>query len=611
TEGKPDFDGSRQATFPIYHYNGDWHEYTVPFESEEDLTRLRLDVGGRAGNVEISWIELANVNGLEAPWVEVPVAFHTQPSQPTLFQVRDEHGKPTMAAFIIRDEQGRVYPTQAKRLAPDFFFQPQIYRRDGESVRLPAGRYQVTCSRGPESVPEVQTLVVGIKPAKLSYQVRRWIDPSRRGWWSGDHHIHAAGCQHYSKPTEGVLPQDMARHIQGEDLKVGANLTWGPGFDHQKQFFSGKEDKVSLYPYLLRYDVEVSGFGSHESGHLCLLRLKNQIYPGGDSYQHWPTLGLNTLRWAKKQGAVCGPAHSANGLTNLTSQRVASRDGPNGLPSYAIPAYDGIGANECIVDVTHEVPGPDGSLVPAVDFISSMDTDRKAEWNIWYHVLNCGFRTRVSGETDFPCISGERVGLGRVYVKQKGRLTYDGWCEGIRAGRSYVSDGYHHLMDFAVNPLNAAGKIVAGKTVLLGEQNSEVRLARSGRIRLSAFVAARNSRAVQVPVEVVMNGYPIARKLIPADGKERQVTFEVGVPYSSWVALRIFPQAHTNPIFLIVKDKPIRSSRRSAEWCLRGVDQCWSQKQRFYRAAEQDDAKQAYNHARQVYQRILKECVAD
>src|SRR5687768_13063874 len=159
----------------------------------------------------------------------------------------------------------------------------------------------------------------------------------------------------------------MERHIQGEDLKVGANLTWGPCFDYQKQFFTGKVAKQSRYPYLLRYDIEVSGFGSHQSGHLCLLRLKEQIYPGGTSKDHWPTLGMNTLRWAKRQGAVCGPAHSSIGL-QPTQQRVDSPDGPGGLPSYAIPAYNGIGANEFIVDVTHQVPGPNGKLVPAVDF---------------------------------------------------------------------------------------------------------------------------------------------------------------------------------------------------------------------------------------------------
>src|SRR5204862_17026 len=110
-------------------------------------------------------------------------------------------------------------------------------------------------------------------------------------------------------------------------LKVGANLTWGPCFDYQKQFFCGTVDKVSQYPYLLRYDIEVSGFGSHQSGHLCLLRLKEQMYPGGESKDHWPTLCLNTLRWAKKQGALCGPAHSGWGLQVKGSElRLSKRD---------------------------------------------------------------------------------------------------------------------------------------------------------------------------------------------------------------------------------------------------------------------------------------------
>ncbi len=154
----------------------------------------------------------------------------------------------------------------------------------------------------------------------------------------------------------------MARHCQGEDLKIGANLTWGPCFDYQKQFFTGADDKVSRSPYLLRYDIEVSGFGSHKSGHLCLLRLKEQMYPGGESKDHWPTLCLNTLRWAQKQGALCGPAHSGWGLqpTPPTEE----------LPNDEIPPFNGIGANEYIVDVTHEVPGPDGKPVPAVDFLS-------------------------------------------------------------------------------------------------------------------------------------------------------------------------------------------------------------------------------------------------
>jgi hypothetical protein len=130
------------------------------------------------------------------------------------------------------------------------------------------------------------------------------------------------------------------------------------------------------------------------------------------------------------------------------------------LPNYTVPPFDGIGANEYIVDVTHRVEGPDGKLVPAVDFLSTVDTPYVWELNMWYHTLNAGFRTRISGETDFPCIYGERVGLGRSYVKLGDKLDFDAWCEGIRRGQNYVGDGRSHLIDFKVND------------VLVGEKGS-------------------------------------------------------------------------------------------------------------------------------------------
>ena len=537
--------------------------------------------------------------------VSVPAnfVFEAKSSIPVTFFVTDENGAPAMAAFLIRDGAGRVYPAQAKRLAPDFFFQQQIYRSTNETVRLPVGRYTVECSRGPESVPEVKTLVVTERAPSVRYVVDKWIDPSKSNWYSGDHHIHAAGCLHYDNPTEGVEPADMMRHVLGEDLKVGCCLTWGPCFDYQKRFFTGKPDDVSKYPYLLRYDVEVSGFGSHASGHLNLLRLKEQIYPGGNSKTHWPTLGMNTLRWAKKQGAVTGPAHSGNGLTRSVGRVANAMDGPGRLPNYDIPAYDGIGANEFIVDVTHEVPGADGKPTPAVDFISTMDTDRIAEFNMWYHVLNCGFRTRASGETDFPCISGERVGMGRVYAKVEGKLEFDQWVRALAEGRSYVSDGTTHLMDFTA---------VSGERSLeLGTQGSELRLPKAGELTFKVNAACRNTTRKTVPVELIVNGLPVASALLPTDGQIRPLSFKVGsaeIPKSAWVALRVGGSAHTNPFFVIVDNKPIRAGKHSAQWCLAGVEQCWKTKKATYHADELKQAEADYAHARAAYKKILAEC---
>ena len=543
------------------------------------------------------------------------VNFECRPARDLTFKVLDENGKPTTAGFEIRDAQGRVYPSQAKRLAPDFHFHPQIYRANGETVKLPEGDYQLRVSRGPEYLTGHQKFTMEKEPRELKVDLNRWVDPASRGWWSGDHHIHAAGCAHYNKPTEGVHAPDMMRHILGEDLKVGANLTWGPCFDYQKQFFTGSEDKVSKYPYLLRYDIEVSGFGSHQSGHLCLLQLKDQMYPGGDSTDHWPTLCLNTLKWAKKQGAVVGPAHSGWGLATRSNE----------LPNYEIPPFDGIGANEYIVDVTHEVEGPKGDLVPAVDFLSTVDTPMVWELNIWYHTLNVGYRTRISGETDFPCIYGERVGLGRSYVKVDGTLTYNKWCEGIRAGRNYVGDGRSHLMDFSVGGVE------------VGVDGSELRLAKAGqvtaRVDFSAWLdekinpivrgrgqhekpywhleRARVGASRMVPVELLVNGRPVARKEIAADGEIREVSFEVSIEQSSWVAMRVLGSSHTNPVWVLVDDQPVRTSKRSAQWCLDSVDQCWSQKERFIAKGELEDAKAAYAHAKKEYARRLSESQGD
>ena len=533
------------------------------------------------------------------------VVFRIDPSQDVMLRVRDERGQPTVASFTIEDRAGRVYPARAKRLAPDFFFQKQVYRADGETIKLPAGDFTVTCGRGPEYVPERRVVQMPARgtAAPLDFTLQRWIDPAAHGWYSGDHHIHAAGCSHYESPTEGVRPDDMMRQVLGEALAVGSVLNWGPSYYHQRQYFEGKDNRLSTPSTLLRYDLEISGFPSSHCGHLVLLRVREQDYPETRQIEDWPSWDLPILKWARRQGAVTGFAHSGWGL------QVAARD----LPNYEIPPFDGIGANEFIIDVTHDV----------VDFISTADTPYLHELNIWYHTLNCGFRTRVSGETDFPCITDERVGGGRSYVQVPDRLSYDAWCDGVRTGRSYVSDGYSHLMDFT-----AGG-------VAVGSNGSELSLERPGTVSLTARVAcllpekppagrpdpngrpywtpehARVGDTREVAVEAVVNGRAAATSRVAGDGSLRTITMDVPVERSSWVALRILGSAHTNPVFVTVARRPIRASRKSAEWCLTSVDKCWSQKAPRIRSRERDAAASAYDHARQAYRQILSQCDAE
>jgi hypothetical protein len=533
------------------------------------------------------------------------VLFEVAPSRDVALRVRDENGRPTVASFRIKDKAGRVYPARSKRLAPDFFFQEQIYRSDGETVRLPSGEFTVTCGRGPEYVPETRSLTInGSASPALDFRLRRWIDPPAHGWYSGDHHIHAAGCAHYESPTEGVKPEDMMRHVLGEALSVGSVLNWGPSYYHQRQYFEAKDNKISTSSTLLRYDLEVSGFPSSHCGHLVLLRLRNQDYPDARQIEDWPTWDLPILKWAKAQGAVAGFAHSGLGLQVRSSE----------LPNYEVPPFNGIGANEYIVDVAHD----------AVDFISAVDTPHLFELNIWYHTLNCGFRTRISGETDFPCITDGRVGGGRSYVHLPQALTYDAWCEGVRAGRSYVSDGLSHLMNFTANGLEAGtngGELllerpttvrVTVQAASLLPESSEAGISNPSRQQPQwspEWARVRGTR--DVTVEAVLNGQSVASRRVTADGVLHDVTFEIPIQKSSWIAVRILGSAHTNPIFVRVGERPIRASKRSAEWCLKGVDQCWSQKSLRMTPAERDTAVRAYDYARSRYRQILSESDVD
>jgi hypothetical protein len=591
------------------------------------------------------------------------VEFDVRPAIPVRLAIRDADGTPTTGRFVFVDAAGRVHPPQPKRLAPDLFFQKQIYRHDGESVLLPPGRLAMRYGRGPEYRDlEREVIVPEEGGAAIEVRLERWVDPMARGFWGGDHHIHAAGCAHYSKPTEGVLAADMFRQVKGEALNVGCVLTWGPCFDFQQQFFSPGVHPLSEPRTLLKYDIEVSGFGSQALGHVCLLNLREQIYPGAEGSKGWPSWTTPVLRWAKEQGGVTGYAHSASGLQvspenaarRLMDELDLDRDGrvsreeaargllpedfdaidadrdglltlpelvrsvdrsADTLPNLAVPEMNSVGAMEIFVTAP----------LGLCDFISAMDTARLPEWNAWYHLMNCGLPVKVSGETDFPCMSGTRVGQGRVYVKlgKVGRLDYATWCRGMARGQSYVSDGYAHALAF----------LVQGK-----ESGDEVTLAAAGAVGVKATVAFSPQTPLETPygsvapregrrmvgdtvdlhpgpavadkgrrIELIVNGRVAAWKEVPADGREHELSWTIEVERSSWVALRHFPQLHTNPVNVIIGGKPIRVSRKDALWCIGCIEQLWRVRANNIHPSEREEAKRTFDAGIEYYRRVATE----
>ena len=146
------------------------------------------------------------------------ILFDCRPSVKVTLGVKDYDGSPTMASFIFLDNVERltegatlnvstgdrrydlarrrpwerlntdgkrlrgIYPLPSMRSAemdeyPDFFFQPQVYRGDGESISLPPGTYDVTYTRGPEYLSKTRRITIpeGVAEHRETFTLERWI----------------------------------------------------------------------------------------------------------------------------------------------------------------------------------------------------------------------------------------------------------------------------------------------------------------------------------------------------------------------------------------------------------------------------------------------------
>jgi hypothetical protein len=208
------------------------------------------------------------------------------------------------------------------------------------------------------------------------------------------------------------------------------------------------------------------------------------------------------------------------------------------------------------------------------------------------------------------------------------RVVYVAWCVVIRAGRSFVSDGYALAVDFQVEGvrpgagdvrMDGAGSVkvtarvaFAAKTPLAVAYGNITPPA--GRRMLGDTVELHGPRHEQMVrggtrvVEIVVNGNRVASREVEADDQVHDLVFEVPISHSSWIALRHFPQLHTNPVNVLVADKPIRASRDSARWCLDVIDRLWKNRQGRIAAAEREAARDAYDRATAKYEQIEREC---
>ena len=177
---------------------------------------------------------------------------------------------------------------------------------------------------------------------------------------------------------------------------------------------------------------------------------------------------------------------------------------------------------------------------------------------LWYHLLNCGFRLPATAGTD-RIGPEEPVGHQRVYVKLDGPLTYPGWMEGLRQGRSFVTNG--PMVSLSVDGHGP------GETLTLSKRKV---------LRIEA--RARSLRPFE-RLEIVVNGKVAAGVPSQDQGRRAELGLDYPADRSLWIAARCMggsPEetsiwthplfAHANPVYVDYAGRALAEPESGCYW---------------------------------------------
>jgi TolB protein len=260
---------------------------------------------------------------------------------------------------------------------------------------------------------------------------------------------------------------------------------------------------------------------SHFLGHTGHIGIRTLFWPwywgpGYPVYGRDDRSNVSALQRTREQGGVNSYVHP------VTNSSPFAGDEPRGIPL------------ELVSD----------AVLGDVDTIelACLWSDERGTAEAWYRLLNVGAHVMPSAGTDamVDFFRTMAIGTTRVYVRVPGQLTMEGYLEGLKAGRSFVTNG--PLLRFRVGGREPGDVLFSG-----GEVEWE----------LSVGSAVPFER-----VEILVNG-EIAWS---GDGVDtpgsRAFTGRLNVPAGGWIAARAhggttawpamdsYPFAHTAPLWI-------------------------------------------------------------
>ena len=467
----------------------------------------------------------------------------------------------TLAAKVSVQGNGGLFHAPEDAIATVGTTNPYFYADGTFSVDLPRGQADVRVERGTEYAPLHITAKIPLNgTVNLSLPLQRWIRLDEQGWYPGNTHIHYREFE--------TRPEERLRFdSEVEDLTVTViSVLQAQEFAYATNRFPvGRMEHPTRPEWVLDVGEEtrhnaIYGDSSSGYGHVMLVRLQEQVDPLSrgvlvdDSDPDYPPL-IDACDTAQAQGGVVIWCHNGWGMEAPIAASLQRIDALNLFDPYWL------------------------------------DT----EYDLWYHLLNCGFRLPASTGSDWYICSANRV-----YTQMENSFSYDGWLETLAAGRSFITNGPHLELTADGYPPGHALDLRTRQPKQIGVE-----------VRWQAH------RPVEC-VEIIMNGSVVAGEHTASGSKEGKISATLAAPCDGWIAARCAGQsrdsyghaqwAHTSPIYLQTGSRD-SATRESAQFFVGRIERSlrWIMEQgRFEEASHRQRMQQLFREGRESFLRLAK-----
>jgi len=430
-------------------------------------------------------------------------------------------------------------------------------------VRVPPGKTRVEVWKGFEYAPQSITVTVPKrKSVSAAVALKRIVDMEKRGWYSGDTHIHL----NRRNRTDDARTLDLAAaedirfaHILAMNNPRTYSPTMGSQIWHQNSGLGEKSVRFrksggGRYGIMSGQEYRCGTFG-----HICLLGHSRLVQADGlkTNPNNWPVFGLVS----DETRSLGGYAFHAHGGYEKEIYADFAQRATTGVELLQFAVYRGIALEG------------------------------------WYHILNAGFRFPAVGASDYPYCRA--LGDCRTYALLEDRKpTFAAWDKAIADGRSFFTTG----------PLLTA--TVDGKS-----PGETVKLKR-GRHEVTVTISMQSPVADVEEIHVIAMGKVVQRRKLKPKERRGPVTWRVKLPVekSTWIAVRAFAknkqtgredvEAHTNPVYVEV-DGQRSFEADSVRWLIRKLDGriAYHAQRKFKQRAQ---VLRYFRKSRAVLERLLK-----